>query len=216
MRQLEFYASVDLIFLTKKKAKNLAELLEGIKTLPGSGIFYHTHRFLQQHNYLSPEPPNDFAYWTTNVLLERIIGERLASIDIISFHTIMDLKEKLISIIEDYLKDVKDLRNAPEGMEFHFMLSKSFVLKTGYVAHDLKEFYEIIKKISIHSLYFHIFLSRLRLEKGDNDFSIWLREELHEEELAFNISRLDPYTWTLEGLRSKICSLIEERLYDKN
>ncbi len=213
---LNFYISVDLILLTNRKAKNLVELLDVIKSAPGSVIFYHTHRFLQQHHYLSPEPPNDFAYWTTNVLLERVIGEKLASVNIISYHTLTELKDKFVSILEEYLRDVKEIRDAPEGMEFHFMQSKSFILKTDYVAHNLREFYDIIKKLSIHSLYYHVFQSRLRLEKSDNDFSIWLREELCEEKLADSISRLDPYTQTLEGLRSKICSLVEVRLNDKD
>ena len=38
-----------------------------------------------QHQYLSPEPPNDFAYWVSNVLQEDRLGEQLAAIDLIQF-----------------------------------------------------------------------------------------------------------------------------------
>ncbi|MGC9124695.1 MAG: DUF5752 family protein [Caldisericaceae bacterium] len=215
MKPFEFWISADVIYLSNTKARNLSELLDGIKKADGATIYHHTHRYLEQHYYLSPEPPNDFAYWTSNVLLERIVGEKLAAIDIRGFYTISSLKEKLISIIQDYLAEGNELRDAPEGMEFRFMRSKSFLLKTGHSANGLEGFYEAVKKVSIHSLYYHIFESRLRIGKEDNDFSIWLRDELKEESLAEEISKLDPYTITLEGLRDKICSLIEVRLNGK-
>jgi len=215
MKAFEFWISDDVIYLTNTKARNLAELLEGIKKSDGATIYYHTHRYLEQHYYLSPEPPNDFAYWTSNVLLERIIGEKLAAIDIRGFYTISSLKDKLISIISDYLDEGHDIRDAPEGMEFRFMRSKSFLLKAGYSANNLKEFYEVVKKVSIHSLYYHIFESRLRIGSEDNDFSVWIKEELKEESLAEDISKLDPYTITLEGLRDKIASFIEVKLNGK-
>lgn len=67
-------------------------------------IYHHTHRFLQQHQYLSLEPPNDFAYWVSEALGEDELGERLSSIDTIQFSTIRSLREKIIQTIEDYLK----------------------------------------------------------------------------------------------------------------
>jgi hypothetical protein len=47
---------------------------------------------LQQYPYLSPEPHNDFAYWTSHVLNEATLGEQLSSVDIIQFHSIMALR----------------------------------------------------------------------------------------------------------------------------
>src|SRR4030043_1557486 len=82
--------------LTGLKAATLNELLELIKTVSGSCIYQHTHRFLQQHQHLSPEPPNDFAYWVTNVLGEDELGEKLASIDIIKYSSVGGLRERLI------------------------------------------------------------------------------------------------------------------------
>ena len=39
------------------------------------------------------------------------------------------------------------------------------VMPTPYVAHTLEEFVDIMSKVSIYSLYFHVFEARLRLEK---------------------------------------------------
>ena len=64
----------------------------------------------------------------------------------------------------------------------------------------------------MHSLYFHIFEARVRLKKADNDFSCWLRD-LGYKELAEKISKIDPYTHTLEGLRQKIINFVSEYLH---
>jgi len=212
-----FSTRLHLRELTGLRAKNLKELLEHIKTVPGSVIYHHTHHFLIQHQYLSPEPPNDFAYWVTEVLNERELGERLASINTCEFTTIRALRNKIAETIEQFLnqKRGKFLKEADEGREFHFIKSISFIFPTPYTASNLKEFVSVLKKITIHSIYFHIFEARLRLEKETNDFSLWLETALEEKNLAKQIARLDPYTHTLEGLRDKIIRLIEAKLGKK-
>jgi hypothetical protein len=93
-----FFSELHLVRLLGVKAKNPSELLEHIKQVPPSAIYYHTHRFLQQHHYLSPEPPNDFAYWVTNILGLEALGESLASVDIVRFATIDELRNEFIRI----------------------------------------------------------------------------------------------------------------------
>jgi hypothetical protein len=209
-----FYTRLHLSELTGLKTSTLSQLLDILRDVPGSSIYHHTHRFLQQHQYLSPEPPNDFAYWVTEVLGEDELGERLASIDTIQFSSIRAIREKLISVIEDYLKNYPSakLKFAREGEEFHFIKSISFVLPTNYIAYDLGEFLEILRRITIDSIYFHIFEARLRLEKPTNDFSYWIECSLGDAWLAERISKLDPYTYTLEELRRTLIKIVERRL----
>jgi hypothetical protein len=91
------------------------------------------------------------------------------------------------------------------------MSCRTFVLPTPYQARNLKEFRDVLRKVSINSIYFHIFEARLRLERGDNDFSYWF-EGIGQKELAEEISRLDPYTITLEGLRNKIIQQVSRHV----
>ena len=63
-----FYTRLHLTELTGLRAAGLVQLVRLLKSVPGGSIYYHTHRFLQQHQYLSPEPPNDFAYWVREIL----------------------------------------------------------------------------------------------------------------------------------------------------
>lgn len=209
-----FYTRLHLSELTGLKANTLGQLLDLVREVPGSSIYHHTHKFLQQHQYLSPEPPNDFAYWVTEVLGEDELGEKLASIDTIQFSTIRSLREKIVATIENYLETHSwaKLKFAHKGEEFYFIKSISFVLPTNYIAHDLNEFAEILKKITIDSIYFHIFEARLRIEKGTNDFSYWIETSIGDEEIADKISKLDPYTYTLEDLRNTVIKIIERGL----
>jgi len=209
-----FHTRLHLTELTGLRAINLAQLAGLIREVPGSCIYHHTHRFLQQHQYLSPEPPNDFAYWVTEILGEHELGERLSSIDTIKYSTIRGLRDKIIETIEGYLKGnpLAKMKFAREGEEFHFIKSVSFILPTDYTATDLKEFADILKKVTIESIYFHIFESRLRLEKNNNDFSNWIGNSLGNKGLADKITKLDPYTHTLEGLRNNLVNMAEKEL----
>ena len=207
-----FQSRTHLTELTGLKAKNLHEFVDILKKAPEAVIYYHTHRFLEQHHYLTPEPSNDFAVWVSDALGDEILGERLASIDTFGFPNLGALRDRLVGIIEEHLAAQSNLREAMAGREFHFMKSVSVVLPTPYVASDLREFVETLRKISLGSLYFHIFESRLRLGRGLNDFSTWMQDSLGEVELGEEIARFDPYTYTLEGLRLALIQLIEKRI----
>jgi len=209
-----FYTRLHLTELTGLKAAGLVQLVRLLKSVPGGSIYYHTHRFLQQHQYLSPEPPNDFAYWVREILGEDELGERLASIDIIQYSTIRSLRERIIETIEEYLEQRPEakMRFAQEGGELHFKKAVSFILPTDHISCDLREFIEILKWITIDSIYFHIFEARLRLEKKTNDFSNWIENSIGNKVLALSIARLDPYVYTMEDLRRTIVDLIEKEI----
>ena len=206
-----FCTRLHLSELTGLKADSLGQLLILIKEVPDSCIYHHTHRFLQQYQYLSPEPPNDFAYWVGEVLREHGLGEKLLNIDTIQYSSIGELRDKITLTIEDHLMKhpLSMMKFARSQEEFHFIKSVSFIIPTDYLVYGLAEFKEVLKKITLDSVYFHVFEARLRLGRKTNDFSNWLEFSLGREGLAGEIYKLNPYTYTLEELRSKIISLVE-------
>lgn len=213
----QFSTRLHLKELTGLSASNLSQLASKLKEVPDAVVYYHTHSFVEEYQFLTPEPTNDFALWVRDALGYDILAERLASIDTFEFPTIGALRQAIIGVIQDFLaqplnKSGSNEREAPLGNEFHFIKSISIVLPTPYVAHDLQEFVGILRRISIGSLYFHIFEAKLRLQRGTNDFSRWLEECLEEKELAEQITRLDPYNYTMENLREIIIQLCEKRL----
>jgi hypothetical protein len=211
--EFHFRTTLDQTLLLGRKARNVRELLDGIETVPDASIYYHTHRFLQQHHFLSPEPPNDFAYWISEVLNDARLAEGLSSVDVVQFNSLRELREAFVQALRDNEDPDGRSRTCPTGGEFHFMASRTFILSTPYVANDLGEFLAALQRVSVGSLYYHIFEAKLRLEKGENDFSRWFRDS-GLPDLAERVARLDPYSYTLDGLRNEILKL--GRRYVKN
>ena len=205
-----FKTELSLVGLTGFKAADLRQFLDCLKRVPESSIYYHTHNFLRQHLFLVQEPPNDFAYWVTHLLNESKIGERLEAIDTERFPSLEALRKALIGAIEPYIGDSYALRHLPPEQEFHFMKSILYVIQTPYQASTPKEFVECLKKISVDSLYYHLFEARLRTSRPMNDFSAWF--EAHGEPgISAAIKRLDPYSRTMEGIRNSIVQIIETK-----
>jgi len=207
-----FFSHTRIKELTGLKANDLAGLAEMLKTAPDSVVYYHTHHFLEEHQYLTPEPPNDFASWVTDVLGEEVLGEKLAAVDTFEFASLLALRERLVGIVEEHIVQGPNGRRAPAGQEFYFIKSVSFITPTQYSAQDLREFVQALPKLPLGSLYFHMFESRIRLGHSSNDFSAWIAESVGDRELAEDVSRLDPYQYTLEELRSQLIRLVEKRI----
>lgn len=207
-----FFTRLHLKELTNLRARNLREFVGILKKAPDSVVYYHTHHFIEEHHFLTPEPPNDFAVWVTDALGNEVLGEKLASLDTFEFTNLGALRDRLVGIIEEFLTRDPGSREAPPGREFHFVRSVSIILPLPYLTHDLREFVEVLRNVSHGSLYFHVFESRLRLGRGLNDFSAWIEDDLDEPELADSIAHLDPYNYTLEGLRSSLIQQIEKHI----
>lgn len=206
-----FFSRLHLIELTGVRATTLPELVQCLRTVSGASIYHHTHHFVEQHQYLVPEPTNDFAYWVAESLGDDSLGEQLAGIDVLAQPAISAIREVLIGTIERALKSRPRLKNlsAPEGEEMVFLKSVSFVFPTPYTAGDLAEFTEGLRKVSLSSIYYHMFEARLRLERPTNDFSYWLMDSLNERQLALRIAQLDPYSQSGEALRVSLLKILE-------
>ena len=210
----KFCTSLILEESTGLRASTLGMLAKLLRSVPEAAIYHHTHDFLLQHHYLTPEPTNDFAYWVTHVLAEEALGEQLASVDILEHHSLQSLREALAVAVETYLQQTPSarLKFVSPGEEFFFVKSVQVILPTQYVATTLQEFGDILARVSVRCLYYHIFNARLRLGRSTNDFSLWVGEQLGRHELAAHLAHLDPYAHTLDALRSIILSLIHREL----
>lgn len=199
--------------LTGLKASDLAELLEIIKIVDGSSIYYHTHHYFRQFHFLFQQYSSDFAYWVYEILQERSLGEKLASLDLRDFSSIRSYREKIVDILEKHLTSNSN-KKAVAGMEFHFCKSKSVVLLTRFQAQTLEEFETGLSKVDLFSIYYHFMESRLRTENPNtNDFSDWIEKELALVNLAEQIKSIDPYAYSLEEIRQRILRYVNRELY---
>jgi hypothetical protein len=207
----EFRTRLTVTKLTRRIATDIAGLAVHLRAVPPSVVFHHTHHYLVQHQELSPEPPNDFAHWVTTVLQEDELGERLAAVDTIRFASLEALQARLIEILDAYVASNDGRRSARAGEEFHFKDAVSVILPTGHVARTIPEFRTALERVSTASIAYHLFEARLRVGAEDNDFSCWLEREVDLPSVARAIRALDPYTYTLEGLRQVLLGLVPQR-----
>ena len=207
-----FNSASHLLRVGREKATTLQELLEAIRTCPEPFIFQHTFQTLAEHHFIREGFSNDFSHWAFASCNEVELAEQLAAIDVREFISIATLRERLIHIIETYLQ--KNPRAATRvAMEpFYLMASDLVVVPTPYVARNLEEFAEGMRKVSIHAIYYHFIDARLRLKLNTNDFSVWLEKELDLPEAGEKINRIDIYTSTLEGVRSSILKVVETEM----
>src|SRR5574339_32427 len=121
-----FRTQQQLVVLTGRRARNLAELLDHVRSVPGASIFYHTHYLYLTRHFVTPRFYNEFAGWVSSALLERRLAERLGAIDVLSVVSLRELRERIAAEIERHLEETKGkLRDAPVGEEFHFCGAKS-------------------------------------------------------------------------------------------
>jgi hypothetical protein len=210
----QFYTERRLVQLTGQTARTLPDLLSVLRVISGACIFYHTHHLFLSHHFEKPIVYNDFANWAAEALREDALAERLAAIDLLAFTAVRQLRDAIVSMIEAHLKSTGGrARECPPGDEFHFCKSKSFIMPTGIVAGDVRDFFQKVRGITNVSLYFHFLEARLRLERRTNDFSEWLRG-CGEMELADAVDRLDPYVVTLDELKDQIVELGRKHGFD--
>jgi Family of unknown function (DUF5752) len=204
-----FNSASHLLRIGREKATNLQELLDAIRNCAEASIFQHTFQTLEEHHFISEGFSNDFSHWAFAACNEVELAERLAAIDVREFTSISALRERVVHIIEAYLQ--KNPRAATRtAMEpFYLMAADLVVVPTPYVARNLEEFADGLRKVSIHGIYYHFIDARLRLKLNNNDFSIWLEQELNLAAAAERLNRIDIYTSTLEGVRRSILRVIE-------
>lgn len=204
-----FNTAVHLLRISKEQASTLGELLQALRSCPEESIFQHTFRTLQEHHYIREGFSNDFAHWAYSDCNEAGLAERLASLDVRFFTSLDALRGHIVKIVEDYIKSDPRVEDRLARKPFYFCASDTVVIPTPFVAHNLQEFIDALKQVSVHSIQHHFIEARLRLKLVSNDFSRWLENENHQPRVASIIDRIDIYTATLEGVRRQIIRAVQ-------
>jgi len=207
-----FNSAAHLMMIGRERANNLNELLEGLRSCPDDSIFQHTFRTLQEYHFIRQVFSNDFAYWASDECRETALAERLAGLDVRSFTSISELRETLVEIVESYLRKNPATGERPSRKPFYFCAANTVVMPTDFVANNLAEFADGLRRVTIHSIHYHFIEVRPRLKLRSNDFSIWLEEDMEMPKLAALLNRIDIYNSTLDGVREKMVRIVESVL----
>lgn len=206
IKPFKFKQYTSILKSTGRRAKNLRELREGIASVSKESIFHHTYQYFLKAHIL--EYTNDFAQWAGESIEERALSERLSNIDPYAFKDIDGLRKELLNVIDDYLKNFPEPRDAVPGDEFYFNETITFIFSAGVRAKNLAEFLIAIKYIDASSIYDHFYEARMRLG-GIDDFSKWFENELGKKELSEKIKLIDPFMHGIEKIREHISELLE-------
>ncbi|MEW6733884.1 MAG: DUF5752 family protein [Acidobacteriota bacterium] len=193
------------------KARNLDEFLKSVSVVDRSSIYFHLHQPMLISPATQLEYPNDFAYWMAKVVGDNVLAERLANLEVFRYQDLELIRREIVSLVSQRLLAEPISRNVPDGREFVFCRMRSVVLECGLRANNLREFRDLLGKVEVSSIYHHLVEAKIRLRRGANDFTNWLKA-IDKEELAVQVDSFDPYLTTLEGNRRRLLKLLDTHL----
>ena len=207
-----FFGCVELRQALDRQALDERELMDRLEEVPSGSIFYHTHGYFLRHRPVGMAYGNDFARWVAVDVRDQPLAERLALVDPFEWREIEDLREELITIVHDHLSRLSTVPRVEFGEAFHFQQSHIVEVPLGATARTLAEFRAGLSAVEASAIYFHMVEARARLGRPSGDFAEWLRSSLGLGELADRISRIDTYMTSLERVRARVLSLVDEVL----
>lgn len=206
-----FFECTSLIQPTVRRAHGIKDLIELVSEVEPSVIYHHTHQYYLKATTEVPEYSNDFAVWAAEALEERALAEKLANLDLYDYSTIEEVREAIIYILKSYVEENPAPRPARKGDDFDFNDSISIIMPVDIMVATLQDFIRALHMVGASSIYFHFYEARMRLGRPTDDFSHWLDQVLGQSRLAAEIRGVDPYHYSLEGLRQHILYLIRNK-----
>lgn len=214
MEPFLFVGCVELREILGQRAEDEKELADLLAQAPSGSVYYHTHGFFLRHRVFATTYTNDFAGWVVGEVRDPVLGEKLAMVDPFEFPELEALREELVSVIDHHLTQLRSVPRIDRGQPFDFLQSHVLELPVGLAAATLGEFRDHLAEVDASAIYFHLFEARVRQGRQENDFSQWLRREVGAPELADRVARINPYVGSLERVRSRLLTLIDESLED--
>jgi Family of unknown function (DUF5752) len=194
-----------------KKATNLKELLQILREVDESVLYYHLVQSRLAVTQPVVEYPNEFALWAATALQDSKLAEKLSSFDPFDYDHMDQVREAMLDILEEYLWDLPSVPWARPGFEFHFCKASTVVIRTEMPADTLKDFCRGLGNVGLDSVYYHFFEARRRLGmRHIDDFSYWIEFNFGLPELVEAIRDIDVYFYSLKEVRDTLLELIHQ------
>jgi hypothetical protein len=140
------------------------------------------------------------------------LAERLGVVNPFEFPTIEDLREELVSVIDDHLARLSSVPRVEFGEPFYFQQSHVVEVTLGEPVWTLADFRAALSDVDASAIYVHMVEARARLGRRSGDFAEWVRTALGLSQLADQIERIDAYMTSLERVRARLLSLVDATL----
>lgn len=207
----EFWKVAFLVEATPFRASSLGQLLTGVTLAPELSIFYHLHQRFFRDPARLPEYPNDFAAWTSTMLGDLVVAERLANLNLFRSVDLAVVRREISVILAEHLQQHGDRRHLAPGEEFIFCRPRMVQFSSRRRAQTPAEFLDILRGIDHDSIGYHLFAPKATPGRVANDFSAWFRRRGYEA-LAQQLDAFDPYLNSLEDNRAYLIEMIEAGL----
>ncbi len=190
---------------TGKRAQNLRELRDNLRTIHPDSIYYHFWGGLLRPRFDDPEYHNDFAIWSRYALQDAMLAERLGIIDPTDFTDLEGLREELVELVEERLDQLEWVPWSKPDKQFYFVRSQIIVFDTHSRIERPEELAWAVPRMSIGSIFVHFVDARRRSQDGLDDFRAWIAGCFDGyEDLCNSLARLDPFFSGLSELRKEL------------
>jgi len=194
---------------TGKRAQNLKELLENLRTISLESIYYHFWGWRIRPRFAAAEYNNDFAEWAFGGLRDPVLAERLSVIDPTDFKDLEGLRAELVDVIEERLDESTHVSWSKTDQQFYFIRSQIVVFNTNHKLKVPLDLVAVMPQMSLGSVFYHFIDARRRTADGRDDFSEWFSGFGNDfDALCRNIAGIDPYFHTLPELRQQLTDLM--------
>jgi hypothetical protein len=212
-----FVGCLELREMLGRKAADIQQLMAGIEEAPLDSIYYHTHSYFLRQEYGPTLFPSDFATWAAVSVRDRVLSERLGLIDPFEFKDLESLRGQIAATIDEHLSTLWNVPRLIYGEPFEFVRSHVIEVDLELMAGSLKEFRDLLATVDRSALFNHICEAKIRKGRRSGDFVTWIGAEtgLALPKLAEQVAAIQPMGLTLEGIRGRILSIVDDWLADR-
>jgi len=202
------------IMATGRRAQTLRELRDILRDIHPGCIYHHFWGTLLRPQFIDREYNNDFATWCHHSLHDGTAAERLAVIDPADFHDMEELRQELIEVIDERLDETEVMLFARADQQFHFARSVIVVFDTYKRLSDPRELVDVLPRLSVGSIFYHLIDARRREPIAVDDFRAWLMGLGAEYAgLCDSLAEIDPYFESLFTLRDRLTNVLTSYFY---
>jgi hypothetical protein len=202
MPEFKFRSELWTAQYTGVKVSTLGAFLKALKEVDDDTVYYHLYRNMFEYHLLPTDYWNSFSYWFAENGFP-VLAEKFSALDLIGCVCLSDIREEMVRILEREGHSFDKICKP-----FYFIRAVRRRVDLGVRARDLEEFKEGIRRVGIHSLFYHLVTSRLVYCSPMNDFARWLAE-IGEERKAEEVNRIDLLSHSLYRIRERILEILE-------
>jgi hypothetical protein len=206
-----FHGCLALREMVGPEARDARALLEGLGQASDETLFTHTAATMLRRAVQADAWPNDFALWAATELGDRALAERLAMVDVFDAGSLDALRANLVAVLEDHLHRGPTAA-APTLEPFIFLRTHMVPVPLGVSAATLQEFRDGLAVVDASAIFFHVVEVRYRLGRDRGDFAEWAEHGLGRPDLAERLPRIDAHVGSLERIRDRCLSVLDDAL----